>query len=65
MTMWENLLILKNKDQVMNFEILSCDVLSKKFILQPPDGGMPTPSGEVSSRELVENGGTTPLKHVP
>ena len=65
MTMWENLLILKNKDQVMNFEILPCDVLSKKFILQPPDVGMPTPSVEVGSRELVENGGTMPLKHVP
>ena len=65
MTMWENLMILKNKDQVMNFEILPCDVLNKRFILQLPDGGMSTPSGEVGSRELVENGGTTPLKHVP
>ena len=64
MTMWENLLILKNKDQVINFEIPPCDVLSKKFILQPPDGGMSTPSGEIGSRELVDNGGTTPLKHV-
>ena len=65
MTMWENLLILKNKDQVMNFEIPPCDVLSKKFILQPPDGGMSTPSGEFGSRELVDNGDTMPLKHVP
>ena len=65
MTMWENLLILKNKNQVMNFEIPPCDVLSKKFNLQPPNGGMLTPSGEVASQELVENGGTTPLKHVP
>ena len=62
--MWENLLILKNMDQVMNFEIPPCDVLSKKFILQPPDGGIPTPSREVGSWELVENGGKTPLKHV-
>ena len=65
MTMWENLLILKNKDQVMNFEISPCDVLSKKFILQPPDGGMSIQSGEVGSRELLDSGGTTPLKRVP
>ena len=66
MTMWENLLILKNKNQilVLNFEIPPCNVLIKKFILLPPDGGMSTPSGEVGSRELVDNGGTTPLKHV-
>ena len=62
--MWENLLILKNKDQVMNSEIPPWDVLSKKFILHPPGGGMSTPSGEVGSRELVDNGGTMPLKHV-
>ena len=65
MTMWENLLILKNKDQVMNFQIPPCDVLSKKFVLQPPDGGMSTPSGEVGSQELVDNGSTTPLKQDP
>ena len=31
MTMWENLLILNNKEQVMNFEILPCDVLTKSL----------------------------------
>ena len=56
MTMWENLLILKNKGQVMNFEIPPCDILSKKFILQPPDGGMSTPSGEVGSRNWLTVG---------
>ena len=65
MRMWENLLILKDKDPVMNFEIPPCDVLSKKFILQPPDGGMSTPSGEVGSRELVDNGGLNALETCP
>ena len=60
MTMWENLLILKNKDQLMNFEISPYDALIKKFIRGPPDGGMSTPSGKFGSRELVDNGGTTP-----
>ena len=38
MTMWENLLILKNKERVMNFEIPSCDVLTKKFLIKPTEG---------------------------
>ena len=38
MTMWENLLILKNKDQVMNFTIPSSDILIMKFILKPLNG---------------------------
>ena len=68
MTMWENLLILKNKERVMNFEIVPCDVLTKKFMIKPTEGvetATTHPAGEVSSRELVENGGITPLKHVP
>ena len=35
---WENIFILKNKDQVMNFEILPADILIKMFILQTPEG---------------------------
>ena len=68
MTMWENLLILKNKERVMNFEILPCDVLTKKFVMKPTEGVKMTtahPTGDGGSRDMVENGGTLPLKHVP
>ena len=68
MTMWENLLILENKERVMNFEIPPCDVLTKKFVIKPTEGGQVTtmhPTGDNSSGETVENGGTLPLKHVP
>ena len=68
MTTWENLLILKNKEQVMNFEIPPCDVLTKKFVIKPTEGVQTTtthPTGDNSSRDTVENGGTLPLKHVP
>ena len=30
MTIWENLLILKNKERVMNFGIPSCDVFNEE-----------------------------------
>ena len=51
MTMWENLLILKNKEQVMNFEILPCDILTKKFVIKPTEGVKTTthPTGDNSS----------------
>ena len=67
MTMWENLLILKNKEQVMNFEILPCEVLTKKFMIKPTEGVQATTTHPTdgSSRGMVENGGTLPLKHVP
>ena len=67
MTMWDNLLILKNKEQVMNFEIPPCGVLTKKFVIKSTEGEQTTthPTGDNSSRDTVENGGTLPLKHVP
>ena len=68
MTMWENLLILKNKERVMSFEIPPCDVLTKKFMIKPTEGVKMTtthPTGDNSSRDTVENGGTLPFKHVP
>ena len=68
MTMGENLLILKNKEWVMNFEIPPCDVLTKKFVVKPTEGvdaAAAHPAGDSSSRDTVENGGTLPLKHVP
>ena len=68
MTMRENLLILKNKEQVMNFEISPCDVLTRRFVIKPTEGVQTAtthPRGDNSSRDTVENGGTLPLKHVP
>ena len=63
MTMWENLLILKNKEHVMNFEIPPCDVLTRKFVIKPTEGARTTtthPTGDGGSRDMVENGGTCP-----
>ena len=37
LTTWENILIWKNKDRVMNFEIPPVDNLIKKFIIPPPE----------------------------
>ena len=56
MTMWENLLILKNKEHVMNFEIPPCDVLMRKFVIKPTDGARTTtahPTGGDGSRDMV------------
>ena len=63
MIMWENLLILKTKEQVMNFEILPCDVLTRRFVTKPIEGVRTTtvhPTGEGGSRDMVENGGACP-----
>ena len=52
----------------MNFEILPCDVLTKKFMIKPTEGVQTAtthPTGDDSSQDTVENGGTLPLKHVP
>ena len=63
MTMWENLLILKNKERVMNFEIPPCDVLMRRFVIKPTEGARMTtahPTGDGGSRDMVENGGACP-----
>ena len=62
MTMWENLLFLKNKEQVMNFEILPCDVLTRRFVMEPTEGARTTvhPTEDGGSRDMVENGGACP-----
>ena len=63
MTLWENLLILKNKEWGMNFEIPPCDVLTKKFVIKPTEGVKTTtvhPTGDNSSQDTVENEGTCP-----
>ena len=51
----------------MNFEILPCDVLTKKFVIKPTEGEKATmhPTGDNSSRETVQIGGTMLLKNVP
>ena len=51
-TMWENLLNLKNKERVMNFEIPPCDVLTRRFVIKPTEGVRTTtahPKGNGSS----------------
>ena len=63
MTMWENLLILKNKERVMNFEIPPCDALTRRFMIKPTEGASTTtahPTGDGGSRDMVENGGACP-----
>ena len=62
MKMQENLLILKIKERV-NFEILPCDVLTRRFAIKPTEGSKTTtahPTGDGSSRDMVENGGACP-----
>ena len=63
MTMWENLLILKNKEQVMNFEIPPCDILTRRFVIKPREGTRTTtahPTGDGGSRDMVEIVGACP-----
>ena len=38
LTNWENILIAKNKECIINFEILLADQLTKKFFLNPAKG---------------------------
>ena len=57
--------MLKNKNQIMNFEILLSDVLIKKFILKSPEGITRTLARCNGRWELVDIEGTPPLKHVP
>ena len=44
LTNWENILITKNKDRVINFEILPADHLTKTFILNPLEGSRSAPT---------------------
>ena len=44
LTTWENILITKNKDLVINFEIPPADLLTKKFILNPVEGSRSAPT---------------------
>ena len=52
----------------MNFKILPCDVLTKKFVIKPTEDVQTAathPTRDDSSQDTVENGGTLSLKHVP
>ena len=69
MTTWENLLILKNKERVMNFEIPPCDVLTRRFVIKPTEGARTTtahPTWDDGSRDMVQNGGADPwnMSHI-
>ena len=44
LTNWENILITKNKDFVINFAIPPADHLTKKFILNPVEGSRSAPT---------------------
>ena len=44
LTNWENILITKNKDHVINFEIPPADHVTKKFILNPVEGNRSAPT---------------------
>ena len=44
LTNWENFLIKKNKDLIINFEIPPADHLTKKFILNPVEDSRSAPT---------------------
>ena len=44
LTIWENILITKNKDCIINFEIPPADNLTKQFILNPVEGSRSAPT---------------------
>ena len=58
LTNWENILITKNKDCVINFEIPPADHLTKKFILIPVEG-----SSSASTRIPNQSHGLTMRKN--
>jgi len=52
-TNWENILITKNKDRVINFEIPPADHLTKKFIFNPVEGSRSAPTRISNQNQLV------------
>jgi hypothetical protein len=44
LTNWENILITKNKDHIINFEIPPANHLTKKLILNQVEGSRSTPT---------------------
>ena len=53
LTNWENILITKNKDRVMNVEIPPADNLTKKFILNPVEGSRSAPTRILNQNQSV------------
>ena len=53
LTNWENILITKRKDCIMNFEILPADHLTKKFNLKPVEGSRSAPTRTPNQHQLV------------
>ena len=53
LTNGENILITKNKDHTINFEILPADHLTKKFILIPVEGSRSVPTRNSNSQQLI------------
>ena len=50
---WGNILITKNKDHVINFEIPLADHLIKKFILIPVQGSRSAPTRNSNQNQSV------------
>ena len=53
LTNWENILITKNKDRVINFEITPADHLTKEFILNPVEGSGSAPTRSSNQNQSV------------
>ena len=53
LTNWENILITKNIDCIINFEIPPADHLTKKFILNPVESNRSAPTRIPNSPQLV------------
>ena len=49
----ENILITKNKDRIINFEIPSADHLTKKFILNPVEGRGSAPTSSNQNQSVM------------
>ena len=63
-SVYNNFYLIQNKDQLMNSEILHNDTLIKKFILESPEGITAIPERGNSNREIIDNEGRLPLKHI-
>ena len=53
LTNWENMLITKNKNGIINFEISPADHLTRKFTLNPVEGSISAPTGNMNSQQAV------------
>jgi len=53
LTNWENILITKNEDRIINFEIPPADHLTKKFILNPVGGSRSAPARSSNQNQSV------------